>query len=318
MLTTGVSFYANHRCPDCMVGDWHRCALLLRGILPLPTKVVDADVTADHLSMCERLARLLPYGSVAPIRVKPEDHGGAEIVPVLIGRKAPQCVDTRDSVDLDETPSAGDNTMVYVHDLVTVSNDDGTGRRGHFKLPPIVDYVKTRAVPLSAFVGVGRPPMQYLTRVPQTLESWELSATEVQKAKSMCLLMASRPAEAYVMDGTDENVWDEEDIARAPVEVLSCYKKGQVVEAKVRVPRYLQAEIVSKQGKILSVEGGQSLIVGRIRKVEFLESQRRWCYKIRWERDDDQTRSSKKIANGLGLGSYLDEGQLDMWTVKDV
>lgn len=305
------------RCPDCMAGNLHRCRMLLRGILQLPTEAVAADGTTDVydddvMAMQKRLERLLPYGSVAPIRVRPEDYGGAELVPVLIARKAPQRFDARNSYR-DRMLSTGD-IMVFIHDLVP-DDDDPHAVRGQVKLPRVVDEKNMRAIPLGAFVGMGRPSMQYLTRVMGTEHWWELSETRVQEAKSMCLLMASRPSEAYVASDTTKSIWDKEDRARAPVGAPH-FKKDQVVEANVRVPSELRAEIALMGGRLKTASGGQSAITGRIIQVKFLNRQRRWDYKIQWEKDCRS--SSKKIAKSLGLGRYFDEGQVDLWTIREV
>ena len=236
------------RCPDCMAGNLHRCRMLLRGILQLPTETVAADETTDiydnHvMAMHKRLGRLLPYGSVAPIRVRPEDYGGAELVPVLIGRKTPQRFDARNSYR-DRMLSTGD-IMVFIHDLVT-DDDDPHAVRGQVQLL----YEKNmRAIPLSAFVGMGRPSMQYLARVLGAEHLWELSETRVQEPKSMCLVMASRPSEVYMASDTGKSIWDKEDRARTPVG-MPHFKKDQVVEANVRGPSELRAEIATMGGRI--------------------------------------------------------------------
>jgi len=140
-----------------MAGHWYRCALLLSGIRHLPTEAVAAsDTTGQYdeyvTAMHARLKQLLPQGSVAPIHVQPKNYGGLEIVPVLVGRKAPRRFDGRNMSDDGGMLRTGD-TLVYIRDIV--SDDDVAVVSGQFKLPRIVDESKMQAIPLSVFVGMG-------------------------------------------------------------------------------------------------------------------------------------------------------------------
>ena len=58
-----------------------------------------------------------------------------------------------------------------------------------------------RDIPLQDIMGMGRSSIQYLDRVPQTTKRWQLPATEVQHAKSICMLMVTPPVDVYEDEG---------------------------------------------------------------------------------------------------------------------
>ena len=63
----------------------------------------------------------------------------------------------------------------------------------------------------------------------------------------------------------------------------------------------------------LEVGRANVLLKGVITKVEYLRGERRWKYKIPW---DSHTSRSKTIARLLRIEKRVDEGLLDIWTVK--
>ena len=252
----------------------------MRGIRSLPTEAVAKDTVSEDdntvVEMHKRLKQLLPYGSVAPMRFQPEDYGGAEVVPVIIGRKAPQIFDAR--VNSADGMFSKEDIMVFVHDLIS---DDTVGCT-QFELPGRVEEKNMRAIPLQAIIGIGKSSSQCLTRVPQTTNVWQLSAAEIQAAKSRCMLMAKHPEDMF-QDEDETCELSSGDKMSAPVEGPQ-YSQGQIVEAKVSLFPQLRDTLLRKGVKFISRGGGRNVLLkGGIAQVMYLIGERRWEYRIRWD-----------------------------------
>ena len=212
------STYKYHRCPECINSNAHRCTLLLRGIRSLPTEAIaNGGITSEYdnnsvVEMYKRLKLFLrSYDSTAPMRVEPNDFAGAEVVPVILRRKPPQKFDARvNSVDrmLDK-----EYPTMFIHNFT--SHDTAVCTR--FELPHHVDENNIRDIPLQHIIEMGRSSIQYLDRVPQTTNRWQLPATEVQQAKSICMSMVTRPVDMYKDEGNICSLRTE-DNTRAQVE----------------------------------------------------------------------------------------------------
>ena len=256
----------------------------------MPTEAIANDTMSEDdntvVEIHKRLRQLLPYGSNAPMRVQPEDYGGAEVVPVIMVRKVPQIFDAR--VNSADGMFSKEDNMVFIHDLIS---DDTVGCTP-FELPRRMEEKDMRAIPLQVKIGTGKSSSQCLTRVPQTTNAWHLSAAEVQAAQSRCMLMAKYPEDMF--KGKDETCeTSSEDKMRAPLEEPH-YTLGQIAEARISLSPQLRSTLLRKGGRFISGGGGRNVLLkGVITKVEYLRGERRWKYKIPW---DSHTSRSKTIA----------------------
>lgn len=143
--------------------------------------------------MFERMHKYLPFGSIALMRVHADENAGRDIVPVVIGRKAP--CDYSPSFAADGLFGRGD-IMVWIHDI-----DEAPAGEEGFDLPRALPCDETRAVPLKCIAGLGQGSEGYLEEVLDHSDNdttrFRLRPGAVADARSNLVLMSTNPSVAF-------------------------------------------------------------------------------------------------------------------------
>ena len=189
-------------CKPCRQGEPQECVLIQKGIIGPPSEWSRASRPEEDISAKEeeleamfgRVQDSLPYGSVALMRVRPQEYDGEEVVPVVVGRKAP-CEWTR-RLAVDGMFNPGD-IVVWIHDV-----EQAAGRPREYDLPHVLPDQESRAIPLKSVAGLGQGSDGYLQRVPGTSSSedtqrYRLRPDAVATARSNVVLMSLNPARAF-------------------------------------------------------------------------------------------------------------------------
>ncbi|CAB1107993.1 unnamed protein product [Ectocarpus sp. CCAP 1310/34] len=197
--TVGSSCFC---CELCRKGETEKCNLFREGIMEAPAewsrrRSNDDEETTKKREielMFTRMRNPLPYGSVALMRVRPEQYRGQDIVPIFIGRKAPS--DYTSSFAKDGMFSEGD-VMVWIHDVFSHV------RSVEYDVPNVLPVDENRAIPLTSLAGLGQGIEGYMEEVSRASRTslttrYRMRRDVVEGALSKLVVMSKRPQDAFV------------------------------------------------------------------------------------------------------------------------
>lgn len=277
------------------------CSLIRKGITEAPVENSRAKGSREEESTREKalngmfdlLRNSLAFGSIALMRVNGAEYQGQDIVPVIIGRKAPSEY-TASMYSRDGMFDYGD-TMMWIHD---VESQDV----GEFKVPDVLEGDETRAVPLKCLAGPGQGLQGYMERVP--LRPGEASPNNlyrllpgvVEDARSNLVLMATSPCLAF--RNFRSVALSQADEARAFVKPTR-FEHGTLLRSGFRAPLWGNQREWS----------GLKKLTAKVVDVTTFEKERRHYYRLEWE----GTERDQILAN---VPRDVDEGYVERYLLR--
>lgn len=281
-----------------MNGAPEMCSLISNGITGPPSEWSRSrrptDQTSEKEKELEGMFRLveksLPYGSVALMRVSPDEYNGEEVVPFVVGRKAVSAWTSR--LASDGMFSPGD-MVIWIHDIEQVAD-----RPGEYNLLRVLPNQESRAIPLKCIAGLGQGSAGYMDEVSfddsegELTTRFRLRRDAVKTARSNLALMSLNPKLAFA--GFSPVPFSENDEDRAFVE-----------EAKFEVGTvFSRAFTAPTQGRFREWSGKQKLD-GKVLEQATFPTERRHYYRLEWRADKDTP--------ALALApEVVDEGYLEL------
>lgn len=251
----------------------------------------------DVKDMFERMKAHLPHGSTVLLRVKPSDYGGLDVVPVVVGRKAPSPWDR--SFAADGMFAEGD-IMVWIHSLLEA---EGMGNAA-FHVPS--DFRQTRnerAAPLACIVALGMPMATYLTNQQTPHGHWVLRKGAMKTSRTHGVLMCVKPTPAFraIMPGPLSVT----ESARSPLSEVGMFGVSTNVQRRFRTP------VVFREDRQLTpawrgVEG----LGGTVSDMVVDHSSRWYSYRVKWK-------ASSLEVELVGLPGIPDGGAIERYRVTD-
>ncbi|CAN0216718.1 unnamed protein product, partial [Ectocarpus sp. 6 AP-2014] len=281
-------------CELCRDGKTEKCNLFREGIMEAPAewsrrRSRDDEVTPKEREMelmFTRMRSALPYGSVALMRVHPEEYQGQDVVPIFIGRKAPS--DYTSSFATDGMFSEGD-VMVWIHDVFSHV------RGVEYDVPKVLPVDENRAVPLTSLAGLGQGIGGYMERLrgdgTSATRRYRIRPGVIEDARSNLVIMSERPQDAFVdflpeiMKGSDER--------RAHVRE-NLFQPGEVVRTVFKAP---------PQGRNTAWRGLKAIEAAVVDVITSPE-ERRHRYRLQW-------RGESRVLALAAVPRDVDEGFLE-------
>jgi len=249
------------------------CLLIHKGISGPPSEWSRARRPTDQASEKEKdleekfrlVQDSLVYGSVALMRVRPDEYDGEDTVPFIVGRKAP-CVCTS-RLASDGMFSPGD-IVVWIHDLEEVVH-----KPGEYDVPNVLADQESRAIPLKSIAGLGQGSAGYMEEVPasrsELTTKFRLRCGVVKTARSNLVLMSLDPKRAFA------------DFRPAPLSM------DDECRAFVRPPKF-DGRTVFRRGFTAPTRGrgrewnGQKKLDAKVLNTETDKRERRHYYQLEW------------------------------------